>query len=96
MATHFAKAAAAVEPFEDRLIKALENPRYDWRTVSGIASEMGEPESRIKTALDSMKSVVVRATNPDGEPIFTTRRHYQKSHGLTDRLISALTDRVAP
>ena len=78
----------------DPVIKALENPNYAWRTVKGIVSETGLPEDRVVDTLAKLPDVVVRATDADGRNIFTTRKHYEKTHGFGDKLLSALADRV--
>lgn len=79
-----------------KILEALENPEYDWRTVPGIASEIGVPEPDVVKALNLMRDVIVRATDSEGRSLFTTRRHYEETHGFKDRLVSALTDRVVP
>jgi hypothetical protein len=87
-------AAAAGNDMRHKVIKALENPAYDWRTVPGIAAEVGAPEEDVLEVLQSMKDVVIRTEDSEGRPIFTTRQHYQQTHGFGDRLLSALSDRV--
>lgn len=89
-----APAAAARDDIRGKVITALENPAYDWRTVPGIAAEVGASEKEVIAILHSMKDVVVRTEDSEGRPIFTTRQHYQKTHGFGDRLLSALSDRV--
>ena len=88
--------AAVRTKLQDRVVKALENPEYDWRTIPGIASEIHASESDIITALNAMKDVVIRSADSEGRSIFTTRNHYEKTHGFGDKLVSALTDRVVP
>lgn len=76
------------------LLKALEDDRYDWRTIKGLAKATSATEAEVVSTLNSMSDQVVRSQDADGRSIFTTREHYQKSHGLGDRLLSALADRV--
>jgi hypothetical protein len=87
-------ATAAVDEFTSKVIKALENPEYDWRTLAGVAGEVGSSEVDVVAVLNSLKDIVVRAQDSEGHPIFTTRRHYEETHGFGDKLISALSDRV--
>jgi hypothetical protein len=77
-----------------RVIRALENPNYDWRTVGGVASEIGASKEDVLAVLGAMPDVVVRTSDADGRSIFTTREHYEQTHGLGDKILSALADRV--
>lgn len=85
--------ARIFDNFTAKVVNALENPDYDWRTISGIASEIKEPETRILATLHSLSNLV-RTTDSQGQTLYTTRRHYEKTHGIKDRFVSALTDRV--
>ena len=76
------------------IIRALEDDRYDWRTIPGIARSVGTTEPEVERAIESLTDVMVRATADDGRTLFTTRKHYEKTHGLRDRLLSALADKV--
>lgn len=87
------QAGAAVD-LRAALVHALEDPRYDWRTVRGLTRALGLSEQDVVRTLDSMPDVVVRASTADGRTVFTTRRHYEKTHGFGDKLLSALADRV--
>jgi hypothetical protein len=77
-----------------RIITALENPKYDWRTIDGVTSEIRASKDDVLAALSAMPDVVVRAADADGRSIFTTRQHYERTHGLGDKLLSALADKV--
>jgi hypothetical protein len=76
------------------ILHALEDERYDWRTVGGLASALKVGEREVFSVLNSMPDQIVRTTHSDGRNLFTTRSHYQKTHGFQSRLLSALADRV--
>jgi hypothetical protein len=78
------------------VMEALEDPRYRWRTVAGIARQTGLTPKEVLAALDAGSDRVVRAraTAPDGAPLFTTREHYQRNAGFGPRLLGALRNRV--
>jgi predicted transcriptional regulator len=80
--------------FKAQVIKALENPQYDWRTIQGLASELHASESEVVRALGSLRDIVVRTEDGQGRRLFTTRSHYEKTHGFADKLLSALSDRI--
>jgi hypothetical protein len=76
------------------VIKALEDEQYDWRTIPGLARSLQMSEKDITRVLDSVPDRIVRATADDGRVLFTTRSHYEKTHGFGDKLLSALADKV--
>jgi len=76
------------------VIQALEDERYDWRTLDGLAHALGTTEREVLGILNSMPDQIVRATAADGQSVFTTRSHYQKTHGFGDKLLSPLADKV--
>ena len=86
--------AVVSHDLKGRVIAALENPKYDWRTVGGVASEVSASKDDVAAVLSTMPDIVVRATDDNGRVIFTTREHYERTHGLGDRLLSALADKV--
>lgn len=76
------------------VVRALEDDQYDWRTLSGLSSATGASQQEVLSVLNSMSDIIVRATTEDGKPLFTTRSHYEKTHGFGDKLLSALADKV--
>lgn len=76
------------------VLGALEDERYDWRTVNGIARALEVSERDVLRVLGSMPDQIVRTTTADGRSVYTTRSHYEKTHGFSDKLLSALADKV--
>lgn len=80
-----------------KIIQALENNRFKWRTVDGVVSEVKEPKAVVvETIKDlSRQGLVVRSSTPSttGEALFTTRKHYQQTTPITRRLIDAFKNR---
>jgi hypothetical protein len=79
---------ADVTPEVRRVITALENAEYDWRTVQGIVKETGLSESRVRAILTEYPDLIMQSSIPDkdGRPLFTTRAHYRQTHGAFERL----------
>jgi hypothetical protein len=79
-----------------RVIDALEDPRYDWRTVEGVAEQTGVHPSTVRAILKGSEDKIVRSSVPDesGRSLYTTRRHYRQTNGLGTRILSALSDRI--
>jgi hypothetical protein len=79
------------------IIKALEDERYDWRTVNGLSEQTGIAEAKVQEVLADLGQVIVRSSVPDdsGRALYTTRRHYRQTHGVGTRFLSALSGKVA-
>lgn len=75
---------------KQKIIKALENEKYDWRTINGLISETGLKEDEIRSELNAMNGTLVCSKSGNGE-VYTTRKHYEKRLTGTRKLISALT-----
>ena len=80
-----------------RVIDALEDPRYDWRTVEGVAEQTGIAPIKVREILMGLEDEIVRSSIPDesGRTLYTTRKHYRDTQGLGTRLLSALAVKVA-
>lgn len=78
-------------------IRGLEDGRYEWRTVEGVADQIGVPAAQVQEYLESLKQEVVRSSIPEeaGRSLYTTRKHYRDTHGLGSRFLAAPSDKVA-
>ena len=83
-----AKSSEAV-PAGDRIIDALEDPRWDWRTVDGISRDTGIPPDEVRVFLARSGGTVVMSVARDrrGRALFTTRERYRESRSLMERLL---------
>lgn len=90
------QTAMEVDPdTRKKVLKALENPRYRWRTVRGIAAETHLEEDMVLWVLDDAEDVVKSAVpGPNGADLFTTRENYLKKANLFERIRSAVTNRL--
>jgi hypothetical protein len=86
--------AGASLDLKTAVIRALEDERYDWRTLDGLATALGTSEREVLGVLNSIPDQIVRAASADGQSLFTTRSHYEKTHGFGDKILSALADKV--
>lgn len=89
-----ASVSGITQALRSGLVKALEDEKYDWRTVGGLAKELDITEAEVILLLTSMPDQIVRASDADGRSLFTTRNHYEQTHGLGDKVLSALADRI--
>lgn len=78
-----------------RIENAINTSRYRWRTPKGISEELGIPKKDILILLEySPQFMRARDSNGRGEPLFTTKDHYQSSLTLTERMLAALTNNL--
>lgn len=77
--------------------EALQNPKYVWRTVEGIARETKLPPGDVLYALESdLSDSVVRSSIPDrkGRSLYATRDRYLKRRSVVNRVLSVLSDEI--
>jgi hypothetical protein len=81
-----------------QVVRALENPKYDWRTIDGISTETGISPQQVSLILQFLPSVVdiVQSSAPDkkGRQLFTTRNHFNRRQSIASRILSAFSDRI--
>ena len=80
---------------KDKIIRAFGNPKYEWRTIRGVAKETGVTQEDVKSYLTTHGDDIVKSSahNKRGEQLYTTREHYRTSAGVLSRLSSALKNR---
>jgi hypothetical protein len=105
---------AGCAPFDDnvseetveKVVSALENKKYDWRTIDGIMRDTNLSRIEVENVLNkldnenrlvqSRSSSDKRCSNSENrnEPIFTTRNYYNKSRGILEQIKSSWADAV--
>lgn len=73
---------------KERVLAALANPGYSWRTIEGVSRETGIDSARVLQLIEGMPDLVIRSKIPDasGRPLYTTRAYYKKTHSFMERL----------
>ena len=81
------------------LIAALEDEKFKWRTVDGIAKELNESPGQVLADLQPLidQGIVIRSSVPakSGGDLFTTRKHYRSLASPVERLLAAIRNRAA-
>ena len=79
-----------------KVVAALENPKYKWRTIRGIAKETGLAADAVVDVLTGAADNVVRSSVPskDGDALFTTRARFRQSASVAQKLRGAFTNRL--
>jgi hypothetical protein len=81
----------------DKVVTALENDKYDWRTIDGIVRETNlsfNDVFGVLKKLDGEGRLVQSNIRHSGKQLFTTRNYYNKSRGLLDNIRSSWADSV--
>lgn len=76
---------AASSMVEQVVLRALQRPQWDYRTVAGIAAETGVSEESVRAVLENRPDEVRRVAVPDvqGRVLYT---HRSRRPDLTERL----------
>ena len=83
-------------PGWDDLKKSLEDSRYKWRTIRGVAKETGLSSEEVKKLLAANSTVVIKSSIPadSGEELYTTREHFRRMQSPFVKISSSLISRV--
>lgn len=82
----------------DAMIAALEDHRFRWRTVNGLARQLRFSKSETTVLLDKLieQGLVIRSSiaSPKGEELYTTRKKFAKTATFLERLRAAIRNRA--
>src|SRR3990167_7426114 len=70
-----------LDPVEKKIFEALEDPRWEWRTISTLSRVSGLVTERTRRILQTYPVLVRQLTvpGPGGEELYTLqRRHYER------------------
>jgi hypothetical protein len=79
------------------VLSALENPKFRWRTIGGIAQETGIDAAEVTaTIAKEVGNSIVLAPAPskEGEKLFSTRHRFLETASLSEKLVGAFKNRV--
>lgn len=75
---------------------AMENPKYTYRTITGISKEAGVSVDSVARAIKEHPEeiVLLHRKGKNGEFLVTTRDHYKRKASLREKIMGALINRV--
>jgi DNA-directed RNA polymerase specialized sigma subunit len=81
---------------DEKVIQAFENPKFKWRTISGIAKEAGISPEDVKNIIDARANEIIKssARSDNGEELYTTRQHHRQKSGVLNRIVSSIKNRA--
>ncbi len=85
-----------VQEFAPKIIMALNDEKYKWRTPKGIAKQVGCREKDVLSVIFDKQDMIVKSSVPstNGEPLFSTRVNYYKHRSFIDGILGGLKGRV--
>ena len=81
---------------EQQVITALENPKYKWRTVQGVAKETGLSKAVVESVIKkNTQGEIIQSPifSVKGDQLYTTRKHYRNKASPFERLHAAFINR---
>lgn len=77
---------------ERKVFEALDNPKWDFRTIKGIARETRIGSGKVREIINRYPEFIIKVTGPSSEYLFTSKGNkFKKSiHG---RIIDAIAKR---
>jgi predicted adenine nucleotide alpha hydrolase (AANH) superfamily ATPase len=80
----------------EKIKKALENYKYRFRTLAGVASEIGLKQETVEATISQNKDkiVVLARKVKNGQRLVTTRKYYKKKASVKEKLMGAVLNRV--
>jgi len=79
-----------------KILNSLENKDYRYRTISGIAKETGLSEAQIISIIEKHSNDIVQLYRTDraGRRLYSTRKRYNKTAGISEKVMGAVLNRV--
>jgi hypothetical protein len=86
------------DPRIRKTFRALENPKYKWRTITGISKETLLKPEEVNIIINHLNKVGVVISSsdqgPNGEKLYTTRQNYLLKRSTISRILSSLSDEI--
>lgn len=77
---------------QDKILAALNNPEWSWRTLSGIATDTGISETEVRDILEKIKDRVRVGVSESQGPIFQLKNRVDgPSESLKETLLDYLS-----
>ena len=90
-----AREGLKMEERDEKVIKALENPKYQWRTISGVSQEIKLPLGDVTASIIKNEDLIIESNidSIDGEKLYTTRKHFRKKSTFWQKFSSVIRNR---
>ena len=81
------------DPAEKKVFDALEDPKWEWRTVEALSRLSGLPPDRVRRLLDAHPGLVRKSVVPsaDGSDLYTLQAKYLGRQSILDKIRISLS-----
>ncbi len=80
---------------KEKILTAIRESKYVWRTVKGISDDTGITPETIVHLLETADGFLrAYRPNPKGQTLYTTTEKYRRDAPWTQKLMDALTNKV--
>ncbi len=81
--------------FAAQVMKAFMESKYKWRTIGGVATELGTEKDKVAGVVKASDGYLrAKALNERGEELFTTAARYRQDSSSFTKFLSAATNSV--
>ena len=88
-------SSVADQTSSGKVLEALSNPNYVWRTLGGLEKETELPKDVLLQVLEGMRDdSLVTSRGRNGNIVYTTRDHYNKTQSIFGKIVSALSGEI--
>ncbi len=79
-----------------KVISALEDNKYKWRTVRGVANSTDLTEEEVLSVIKENEDLIVRSSvcSTSGDALYTTRKHYKEHGEVMGKIFGAFKGRA--
>jgi hypothetical protein len=79
-----------------KIKKAMENNKFSYRTIGGVAKEANVSITVVQAAIKNhpKEMVLLHRKGKNGEVLVTTRDHYKKRASVREKLMGVIINRV--
>ena len=86
------------DPTERKIFEALEDPRWDWRTISALSGVSGLDAESTRRILQKYPVLVRQSTvpGPAGEELYTLQRRHFERQSVVDMFRTSVSSTTYP
>ena len=81
------------DPIETKIFEALEDPKWEWRTISALSKASGLNQESTRRVLQKYPVLVRQSAlpAPNGEELYTLQRRHFERQSLLEKVWTSVT-----
>lgn len=87
------KREKSLTPLQRAVKEQIESGGWDWYAAEEIAENLDTSAAKVRKAIAERPDVFIQArrTDPNGRALYATRKHYQRTHNIVERVFDTLS-----